>query len=209
MSSDEDVGEEDLSGAAAAADPGKKGPSKGLGLMIQKKLMGMTIKSKEAAKNLHMIDDKTSELLDVIYEIARKDLGDEKLAKKILKDLIKIVVKLGLLYRHNQFSPAELEMGTKLTSKFKMLVLTAISYHDVEFTFDALFLSNLAGECKGLVQAQIAKHLTDKSKGRVENVFGFIGSAALLTKLYSDPEYKVHLENLIGGLNYLVTEGKL
>lgn len=88
------------------------------------------------------------ELLDHVYDLAVLDLQNVKVAKKLLKDLIKMIVKLGLLYRHNQFNEAELAMGQKLSSKFKMIVLTMISYHDVAFSFDAQFLSDLIGQCE-------------------------------------------------------------
>lgn len=50
----------------------------------------------------------TGAFLDVFYEVVLKYTGDAKRAKKVLKDMIKISVKIGLLYRHNQFSEAEL-----------------------------------------------------------------------------------------------------
>ena len=65
-----------------------------------------------------------------------------------------------------------------------------ISYHDVAFTFDQQYLSNLLVECKDLLQKLIARHLTDKSKARVENVFGFYGNGDRLAKLYNEPSYR-------------------
>lgn len=44
----------------------------------------------------------------MFYELVLKYTDDVKKSKKILKDMIKISVKIGLLYRHNQFSEAEL-----------------------------------------------------------------------------------------------------
>ena len=41
-----------------------------------------------------------------------------------------------------------------------------------------------------LLKSQITRHLTAKSKGRVDNVFDFFGKEELLTKMYTDPEYK-------------------
>ena len=40
-----------------------------------------------------------------------------------------------------------------LRSKFKMMVLTMISYHDVAFTYDAAFLTARFVECKVRVRA--------------------------------------------------------
>ena len=82
-----------------------------------------------------------------------------------MQDLIKLVVKLSLLYRHQQFNPEEQSMtdamhapdnvkhtpigvSQSLRSKFKMMVLTMISYHDVAFTYDPVFLTARFIECK-------------------------------------------------------------
>ena len=43
---------------------------------------------------------------------------------------------------------------------------------------------------QNLLKSQIARHLTAKSQGRVDNVFDFFGKEELLTKMYTDPEYK-------------------
>lgn len=109
-------------------------------------------------------------------------------------------------------------VGDKLQSKLKMTILTVISYHDVAFTFDAAFLTSLFDTIKvdifkmktlfmtilmhqELLHALIARHLTDRSKDRVENVFKFFSNgethyidshslADMLTHLYTDPAYK-------------------
>lgn len=64
------------------------------------------------------------------------------------QDLIKMVVKLGLLYRKNQLDAKELAAGEKMRSKLKMTVLTMMSYHDVAFTFDRAFLTGLIDESR-------------------------------------------------------------
>eukprot|EP00042_Codosiga_hollandica_P036394 m.277884 g.277884 ORF g.277884 m.277884 type:complete len:206 (+) comp54881_c1_seq4:211-828(+) len=203
---DEASGDSDIDDIDEAED-GKKTATKSFALRFQKKLLGMSVKSKGVAKTF--IDDSSGELLDQLELIAVKYSGDSKVAKKVMKDLIKVVVKLGLLYRHSQFSPDELTVAQALRSKFKMSVLTILSYHSVDFTFDQAFLANLLDECKTLILRLIERHLTDKSKGRVENVFGFFASGELLTKLYQDPEFKPLLDNFAKGLEQLSDEGKL
>eukprot|EP00039_Didymoeca_costata_P018843 m.335217 g.335217 ORF g.335217 m.335217 type:complete len:196 (-) comp17538_c0_seq1:88-675(-) len=182
----------------------EKGMSKSLALRVQKKMLGMTLKSKDAAK--HMIDDDSGALLDTLHALALKYSGDIKVAKKMIKDLVKISVKLGLLYKHNQFSKSELVLGEKFRKKFKTTALTMISYHDVAFTFDAEYLAESFAACKELLQSQIAKHLTAKSSQRVENVFAFYSQADLMSKLYTDKDYKELLEQLNDGMNILITK---
>eukprot|EP00040_Diaphanoeca_grandis_P040037 m.261027 g.261027 ORF g.261027 m.261027 type:complete len:195 (+) comp41138_c0_seq1:102-686(+) len=186
------------------AAPLEKGDSKSLSLRIQKKMLGMTLKSTASAK--HLVDETSGELLDTLHDIALKFSGSTKIAKKQLKDLIKIAVKFGLLYRHSQFNSEELATGNKFKSKFKMAALTMISYHDVAFTFDAAFLAKLMEDCKTMMKSMITRHLTAKSQGRVDNVFTFFGADALLTQLYTNPEYKDLLRRLVSGLNKQVEQ---
>lgn len=189
-----------------AADGGapSKGMSMNIGLRVQKKLMGMSVKSKEAAKKF--IDDETGAFLDVFYELNLKYTEDVKRSKKILKDMIKLAVKVGLLYRHNQFSDDELAVGTKFRSKLKMALLTMISYHDVAYSFQSEFLVDLLRECQGLLKKQISRNLKPKSLGRVDNVFDALSDVGLLTKLYNDPEYKDLLERMNTSLNQLIAK---
>lgn len=184
MSSDEEVDE-----------PAQPGMAQSIGMRMQKKLLGMTVKSKAVVKAF--VDDNTGELLDHVFELAKRFYGDQKLAKKLVKDLLKIIVKVGFLYHKKQLSDEEIGIGLKLQGKIKMSILTALSYHDVAFTFDAPFLISLISNIKELLRALIARHLTDKSKERVENVFRFFSSADMLTKLYTDPSYKDVFEAIV------------
>lgn len=94
------------SGEEDVADVGTGKNSAGMALRMQKKLLGMTIKSKGAVKNF--VDENTGELLDNLFDLAVLELDDTKMAKKVLKDLIKLIVKLGLLYSKNQLNDVEL-----------------------------------------------------------------------------------------------------
>lgn len=79
--------------------------TKSLALQAQKKVM-----SKMATKSVAnlFIDDTSSEVLDELYRVTKEYTRNRKEAQKVIKNLIKIVVKLGVLYRNNQFSSEEL-----------------------------------------------------------------------------------------------------
>lgn len=79
--------------------------TKTLALQAQKKLM-----SKMATKSMAnlFIDDTSSEVLDELYRITKEYTRNRKESQKIIKNLIKMVVKLGVLYRNNQFNSEEL-----------------------------------------------------------------------------------------------------
>uniref|UniRef100_A0A8C7X717 Tumor necrosis factor alpha-induced protein 8-like protein 1 n=1 Tax=Oryzias sinensis TaxID=183150 RepID=A0A8C7X717_9TELE len=79
--------------------------TKSLALQAQKKLM-----SKMATKSMAnlFIDDTSSEVLDELYRVTKEYTHNRKESQKIIKNLIKVVVKLGVLYRNNQFNSEEL-----------------------------------------------------------------------------------------------------
>lgn len=79
--------------------------TKSLALQAQKKLM-----SKMATKSMAnlFIDDTSSEVLDDLYRVTKEYTRNRKESQKIIKNLIKMVVKLGVLYRNNQFNGEEL-----------------------------------------------------------------------------------------------------
>lgn len=79
--------------------------TKSLALQAQKKLM-----SKMATKSVAnlFIDDTSSEVLDELYRVTKEYTRNRKESQKIIKNLIKMVVKLGVLYRNNQFNSEEL-----------------------------------------------------------------------------------------------------
>lgn len=90
--------------------------TKSLALQAQKKLM-----SKMATKSVAnlFIDDTSSEVLDELYRVTKEYTRNRKEAQKIIKNLIKMVVKLGVLYRNNQFSGEELV----LVESFRLIML--------------------------------------------------------------------------------------
>lgn len=79
--------------------------TKSLAVQAQKKLM-----SKMATKSMAslFIDDTSSEVLDELYRVTKEYTRNRKEAQKIIKNLVKMVVKLGVLYRNNQFNGEEL-----------------------------------------------------------------------------------------------------
>lgn len=178
-----------------------------MALRMQKKLLGMTIKSKGAVKNF--VDENTGLLLDNLYDLALLELDDTKMAKKVLKDLIKLIVKLGLLYTKNQLNDKELAAGDKMRKKFRMVVLTMLSYHEVAFSFDQSFLENVFEECRDIMLSMIQRHLTEKSQDRCTNVFGFYGGGELLDNLYNNERYTEIRGKIMANLTVMVEQTQL
>ena len=165
--------------------------SKQLGLRIQKKVLGK-LSSKSIAKAF--IDDNMAQLLDTMHLILKAELGDNKKADKVIKNLIKITVKIGLLYKNSQFNQEELAIGTKVRTKLRHAALTVISFHQVEFSYDRAFLVKLVSDVGELLHKLVNRHLTAKSHQRIDMVISTFAREDTLDKVFlSEGEYHSHL----------------
>ncbi|XP_041695671.1 tumor necrosis factor alpha-induced protein 8-like protein 1 [Coregonus clupeaformis] len=181
--------------------------TKTLALQAQKKLM-----SKMATKSVAnlFIDDTSSEVLDELYRVTKEYTRNRKEAQKIIKDLIKMVVKLGILYRNNQFNGEELVLVEGFRKKVHTLAMTAVSFHQIEFTFDRRVMSAILNECRELLHQAINRHLTAKSHSRVNHVFNHFADCDFLAALYGPSEvYRSHLQRICDGVNKMLDEGNL
>ena len=176
--------------------------SRSLGLRIQKKLAGK-LSNKSMAKQF--IDDEMGVLLDTINIILRKETGDNKKADKIITNMIKITVKLGLLYKNSQFSSEEIELGMKFRTKLRQAALTVISFHEVDFTYDRGFLVKTVNDCGDILHKLVERHLTNKSHQRITSIITAFSSPELLDKVFlPEGAYHEHLESVAHGFHRVV-----
>ncbi|NXP56595.1 TP8L3 protein, partial [Heliornis fulica] len=178
--------------------------SKNLALQAQKKIL-----SKMATKTMAnmLIDDTSSEIFDELYKVTKEHTRNKKEAHKIMKDLIKVAIKIGILYRNNQFNHEELEIVDKFRKKLNQTAMTIVSFYEVEYTFDRNVLAELLNECKDLVHELVDRHLTPRSHGRINHVFNHFADVEFLTALYSlDGDCRPYLKKICNGINKLLDE---
>nr|XP_021393130.2 tumor necrosis factor alpha-induced protein 8-like protein 3 [Lonchura striata domestica] len=178
--------------------------SKNLALQAQKKIL-----SKMATKTMAnmLIDDTSSEIFDELYKVTKEHTRNKKEAHKIMKDLIKVAIKIGILYRNNQFNQEELEIVDKFRKKLNQTAMTIVSFYEVEYTFDRNVLAELLNECKELVHELVARHLTARSHGRINHVFNHFADVEFLSALYSlDGDCRPYLKKICNGINKLLDE---
>ncbi|NP_956668.1 tumor necrosis factor, alpha-induced protein 8-like protein 2 B [Danio rerio] len=181
--------------------------SKDMALKAQKKIL-----SKMATKSMvqMIIDDTSSEILDELYRVSKEYTGNRSEAQKVVKDLIKVVVKIGVLFRHNRFNEEELKLAQNFQKKLRQGAMTAISFHEVDFTFDKTVMSDILTESRDMLLKLVNTHLTTKSHGRINHVFNHYADPELLTQLYnSSGPLKPHLNKICNGLNKLLENGTL
>ncbi|XP_033376012.1 tumor necrosis factor alpha-induced protein 8-like protein 1 isoform X1 [Parus major] len=181
--------------------------TKNLALQAQKKLL-----SKMATKTIAnaFIDDTSSEILDELYRATKEYTRNRKEAQKIIKNLIKIVMKLGVLYRNGQFSPEELLVMERFRKKVHTLAMTAVSFHQIDFTFDRRVMSSVLTECRDLLHQAVNGHLTAKSHSRINHVFNHFADYEFLSALYGPAEpYRTHLKRICEGVNKMLEEDNI
>jgi transcription termination factor NusB len=182
-------------------------PSKTLGIRIQGK-----IASKMSGKSLakQVVDGPTSDIIDNCYRIAKLYLGNKKDAEKVMKNIIKIVVKIAILYRNNCFTAEELKTVEKFQSKFKTISKSIISFYEVDFTYDSEYLNLVIKDSQELLDSFVRSHLTEKSMKRIEHVYNLYSDKKLLDAVFeSGSKYRPHLGAICHSLNQLIDNGEI
>ncbi|KAK8762186.1 hypothetical protein V5799_026542, partial [Amblyomma americanum] len=157
--------------------------AKDIGLRVQKKLLSR-MSNKSVAKAF--IDDVSASLLDNLYKLVKHVSGNKKEAEKIIKNIIKIVVKVGVLHRNSQFSPDEIKVAEQLQRKMRALAMAVVSFYEMEFSYDRRYLVGAFDECRALLSDLVRSHLTAKSMGRIEHIFGFFGKPETLDSVFGN-----------------------
>lgn len=109
--------------------------SRDLAMKAQKKIL-----SNMANKSVvqMFIDDTSSEILDELYRVSKEYTGNRTEAQKVIKDLVKIVVKIAVLFKHNRFSEEELSLAQTFKKKLHHGAMTAISFYEVSPTYSEM-----------------------------------------------------------------------
>ncbi|XP_077576722.1 tumor necrosis factor, alpha-induced protein 8-like protein 2 B [Stigmatopora nigra] len=181
--------------------------SRDTAMKVQKKILS-SMATKTSVQMF--IDDTTSEILDELYRVSKEYSGNKSEAHKVVKDLIKIAVKIGVLFRNNRFGSEELATAQDFKKKLHQGAMTAISFHEVDFTFDKTVMSEILSGCRDLLLKLVNSHLTAKSHGRISHVFDHYADPELLTRLYQpDGPFRDNLDRICKGLNKLIEDGTI
>ncbi|KAM9309459.1 tumor necrosis factor, alpha-induced protein 8-like protein 2 B [Pholidichthys leucotaenia] len=181
--------------------------SKDLAMKAQKKILS-SMASKSSVQMF--IDDTTSEILDELYRVSKEYTGNKSEAQKVIKNLIKIAVKIGVLFRNNRFNAEELGLAQDFKKKLHQGAMTAVSFYEVDFTFEDAVMVDILTNCRDLLLKLVHNHLTPKSHDRIRHVFNHYADPKLLTQLY-EPQgpFRPHLTKIYKGLNKLVEDGTI
>ncbi|TMW47448.1 hypothetical protein DOY81_007473 [Sarcophaga bullata] len=181
--------------------------SRDIGLRVQKKIL-----SRMATKNIAkaFIDGSTASLLDNLYRLCKFHSGNKVKAERIIKNIIKIVIKIGVLHRNNQFSPEEQAQVDMFKRKFHNTQLSVISFYEVDYSFDLPYLQKSIAESHVALKAVVHNHLTEKSLSRIDEVFEFFADELLLeTAFKPNSPYRELMGKIVADINTAMDTGDI
>lgn len=88
--------------------------------------------------------------------------------------------------------------------------MAVISFYEVDFSFDLPYLQKSLAESHASLRSIVQRHLTEKSLTRIDEVFAFFGSAALLeTAFRQNSPYAEVMGKIVADLNKAMDSGDL
>ncbi|XP_044760987.1 tumor necrosis factor alpha-induced protein 8-like protein [Coccinella septempunctata] len=173
-----------------------------ISLRAQKKLL-----SKMSGKNMSslFLDEYSTSLLDNLYTIAKKFSSDKKESEKLIKNIIKTVIKFAILYKNQLLDPEQKERLIVLKEKLRGLAMNIITFYDMEFTYDRIFLTHCITECHNIVMSIAQIHLSPNSIARINRVFNFFGNEQFLDVIFNrSSDYREPLGRLVKDLHHAI-----
>jgi hypothetical protein len=79
-----------------------------------------------------LIDDPSSEIFDELYKMTKEHTHNTKEAHKIMKDLIKVAIKIGILYQNNQFSHKKVIIVEKFRKNLSQTTKTMVNFSELK-----------------------------------------------------------------------------
>lgn len=112
------------------------------------------------------------------------------------------MIKIAIIYRNEQLNDEEFQIAERFRNKFMLTQLAIISFHEVDFSFDIVFLQKSLNESRALLISFVRRHLTEKSLSRINEVFDFFCDSRLLETAFKlNSTYREVMHNLVSDLN--------
>jgi len=131
-------------------------------------------------------------VIDIIKEVIRLKDGEKK-SREIESTVIKIAVKIVLLYRNKDISREVLLAPLKLVKTIWSDVLDCC---EISFVYDQQRLSKYITELQAEFVKMLKPYLTEKNIERMNETINYLKSQGLLDKLYLSEDCDKHKEQL-------------
>uniref|UniRef100_W6NBX9 Uncharacterized protein n=1 Tax=Haemonchus contortus TaxID=6289 RepID=W6NBX9_HAECO len=115
------------------------------------------------------ISQSVDRVFDNLYN-ALRTYYSKKDSEKVLKNIIKLVVKIGLLARNDMLSETDIKQLENVQKQLHSLALTIISFVQVKYSFERTHLIELLKSMQQSLTPLVTLRLSDKSTRRLEHV---------------------------------------
>ena len=102
-----------------------------------------------------------------------------------------------MLLRGEKFSPDERLSMIQIQKNLRTVAMTLISFYQVDHTYDRNFVIKYLTELQTLLNDLTRNHLTDKSVGMVEQIFGVVKTPDFLDSVYV-PKKNIEMREIMG-----------
>ncbi|KAK6052634.1 hypothetical protein COOONC_09861 [Cooperia oncophora] len=103
---------------------------------------------------------------------------------QVLKNVIKLVVKIGLLARNDMLSETDIKQLENVQKQLHSLALTIISFVQVKYSFERTHLIELLKSLKQSLMPLVSLKLSDNSTRRLEHVINHLTNTHFLDALF-------------------------
>ena len=115
-----------------------------------------------------------------------------------------------MLQRGDKFSTEEKDSLIHIQKNLRTVAMTLISFYQVDHTYDRNFVIKYMIELETLLNQLISNHLTDKSVGRVEQIFVVVKTPEFLDSVYvpkKNSEMREIMGTVVSDLNSCIDAG--
>ncbi|VDD94342.1 unnamed protein product [Enterobius vermicularis] len=153
-----------------------------LAYRIEKKVL-----SKVFTRNLmkHFANDTVTCFFDDLYDLL-EDYYGKTVAEKVIKDLIKLVIKLGITERSDHFTADQQKQLDQIRIHLRNLCLTVISFVNVSFSYNRDYLQSLFNDLYTSLRSVVETTLSEKSVRRVNLVYEYLSKEEFTNDMFKN-----------------------
>ncbi|EYC16975.1 hypothetical protein Y032_0032g2597 [Ancylostoma ceylanicum] len=129
------------------------------------------------------LNEAVVRVFDGFYDILRT-YYNKKDSEKVVKNIIKLAVKMTLLSRNDMLSEADVVRLMKVQKQLHSLTLTIISFVQVRYSFERSHLIDLLKNMQSSLAPLVSLKLSDKSTRRLEHVIIHLTKVEFLDDLF-------------------------
>ncbi|KAK6728981.1 hypothetical protein RB195_006187 [Necator americanus] len=150
------------------------------------------------------LSDAVVRVFDSFYKVLRT-YYPKKDSEKVVKNIIKLAVKMALLARNDLLSEADVVRLMNVQKQLHNLTLTIISFVQVRYSFERSYLIDLLKKMQSSLTPLVSLKLSDKSTRRLEHVIAHLTNIGFLDIVFKvDGPHAEVLAEFISGLEDLV-----